>query len=126
MAKINYQNKTDRVTSPLARQFKVVAADMNEIKASVNALYDELANVRARISYTITLADFSGNFYDDTRTVGLTPGRDVVVETNDGSNTILSPGNDASAGYQFNTTTGRFTMPAGNYRITLYKPLQLT
>jgi hypothetical protein len=40
MAKITYSAKFDNVTSDLPRINKVIAADMNEIKDSVNALYD--------------------------------------------------------------------------------------
>lgn len=42
MAKINFTNKTDNSTSALAEIYKVTAANVNEIKSSVNALYDTL------------------------------------------------------------------------------------
>jgi len=42
MAKINFTNKTDNQTSELAEIYKVTAANVNEIKTSVNALYDTL------------------------------------------------------------------------------------
>lgn len=41
MAKIDYTNKVDNQVSELPFINKVTAADMNEIKASVNTLYDE-------------------------------------------------------------------------------------
>jgi len=41
MAKIDYTNKVDNQVSELPSINKVTAADMNEIKASVNELYDE-------------------------------------------------------------------------------------
>lgn len=42
MAKIAYTSKADNVTSELPEINKVTAANMNEIKTSVNALYDTL------------------------------------------------------------------------------------
>lgn len=42
MAKINFTNKTDNSTSELAEIYKITAANVNEIKTSVNALYDTL------------------------------------------------------------------------------------
>jgi len=42
MAKITFTNKTDNTTSGLADIYKVTAANVNEIKTSVNALYDTL------------------------------------------------------------------------------------
>jgi len=41
MAKITYTNKTDNQTSVLPAINKVTAADLNEIKTSVNAVYDK-------------------------------------------------------------------------------------
>jgi len=40
MAKITYTDKVDSITNPLPAINKVVSADLNEIKTSVNALYD--------------------------------------------------------------------------------------
>lgn len=42
MAKITFTNKTDNQTSELAEIYKVTAANVNEIKTSVNAIYDTL------------------------------------------------------------------------------------
>jgi len=53
MAKITFTNKTDNSTSELAEIYKVTAANVNEIKTSVNAIYD-------------TLGGFA--FYEDTAT----------------------------------------------------------
>jgi len=53
MAKINFTNKTDNSTSELAEIYKITAANVNEIKTSVNAIYD-------------TLGGFA--FYEDTAT----------------------------------------------------------
>lgn len=55
MAKITFTNKTDNTTSGLADIYKIKAADVNEIKASVNALYD-------------TLGGFA--YYEDAATTG--------------------------------------------------------
>jgi hypothetical protein len=41
MAKINFENKEDVKLSSLPRKNKVIATDINEIKQSVNDLYDE-------------------------------------------------------------------------------------
>jgi len=55
MAKITFTNKTDNTTSGLADIYKVTAANVNEIKTSVNALYD-------------TLGGFA--YYEDAATTG--------------------------------------------------------
>jgi hypothetical protein len=41
MAKITFTNKTDNQTSALAEIYKVTASNVNEIKTSVNAIYDD-------------------------------------------------------------------------------------
>lgn len=41
MAKITFTNKTDNQTSELAEIYKVTASNVNEIKTSVNAIYDD-------------------------------------------------------------------------------------
>jgi hypothetical protein len=80
MAKITFTNKTDNTTSALADIYKVSAADVNEIKTSVNALYD-------------TLGGFA--FYEDATTSG-TPinlGQNTYTDlTNDkaGSGTLTT------------------------------------
>jgi len=55
MAKITFTDKTDNSTSALADIYKVTAANVNEIKTSVNAIYD-------------TLGGFA--FYEDVTTSG--------------------------------------------------------
>lgn len=55
MAKITFTDKTDNSTSALADIYKVTAANVNEIKTSVNAIYD-------------TLGGFA--FYEDATTSG--------------------------------------------------------
>lgn len=46
MAKITFTDKTDNSTSALADIYKVTASNVNEIKTSVNGLYDTLGGVR--------------------------------------------------------------------------------
>ena len=80
MAKINFTNKTDNQTSELAEIYKVTAANVNEIKTSVNALYD-------------TLGGFA--FYEDatTETTPIQVSADTWVDlTNDkaGSGTLTT------------------------------------
>ncbi len=41
MAKITFTNKTDNQTSALAEIYKVTASNVNEIKSSINAIYDD-------------------------------------------------------------------------------------
>ncbi len=80
MAKITFTNKTDNSTSALAEIYKVTAANVNEIKTSVNALYD-------------TLGGFA--YYEDTATtatpINLTAGAWTDL-TNDkaGSGTLTT------------------------------------
>ena len=80
MAKITFTNKTDNSTSALAEIYKVTAANVNEIKTSVNAIYD-------------TLGGFA--FYEDTATtatpINLTAGAWTDL-TNDkaGSGTLTT------------------------------------
>lgn len=80
MAKITFTNKTDNQTSELAEIYKVTAANVNEIKTSVNALYD-------------TLGGFA--FYEDatTETTPIQVAADTWVDlTNDkaGSGTVTT------------------------------------
>lgn len=80
MAKITFTDKTDNSTSALADIYKVTAANVNEIKTSVNAIYD-------------TLGGFA--FYEDATTSG-TPinlGQNTYTDlTNDkaGSGTLTT------------------------------------
>lgn len=80
MAKITFTDKTDNSTSALADIYKVTAANVNEIKTSVNAIYDTLGGVA---------------FYEDATTSG-TPinlGQNTYTDlTNDkaGSGTLTT------------------------------------
>jgi len=59
MAKITFTNKVDSISNPALAINKIVAADMNEIKTSVNALYD-LADLR-QFTYAQLLSAISGS-----------------------------------------------------------------
>lgn len=71
MAKITFTNKTDNQTSDLAEIYKVTAANVNEIKTSVNAIYDDQGGFA---------------FYEDTATstnpINLTSGTWVDLTNN--------------------------------------------
>ena len=80
MAKITFTNKTDNQTTELSEIYKVTASNVNEIKTSVNALYD-------------TLGGFA--FYEDatTETTPIQVSSDTWVDlTNDkaGSGTLTT------------------------------------
>lgn len=123
MAKIQYADKVDRRTIAVAPENKVVAANMNEIKASVNALYDMLENIRQRIQVSITSANFSGNNYDNTNLVGLSI-TDFMVFSNDGSGVLLNNNALAAGGsFTFSSGQGRLVMSPGNYTLVIFKPL---
>lgn len=116
MARITYTDKADRRTLPYSAENKVVAADMNEIKAAVNALYDLMDTIKIPTSFAITSGDFSGSTYQDARLVDLTPVTDFNVWSNEGSGVLLKN----TDGYAFATATGTLTMEPGDYRIEIY------
>lgn len=117
---ITFTDKEDYRTTDLDPKYRVVAADMNEIKTKVNAVITALnTNFRQRIVVNITASDFTGGYYDNANAVGLTAGTDIIVMSNEGSGTLLRPGNE----YTFDDELGRFTMDRGAYSITIYKPL---
>lgn len=116
MAKINYNTKEDLRALDVPEVNKVTAANMNEIKASVNALYDYLNSVKVPTSFAITSSDFAGSTYTDTRLIGKVPVTDFNVYSNNGSGVLLKN----TDGYTFNTGTGTLTMPADDYRIEIY------
>lgn len=123
MAKIAFENKEDRLTNSLATKYKVVAADMNEIKTSVNALYDFMDNLRQQVVEIVVAGDFSGGYVDIAAAAGLTADEDIFVYTNEGSGVLLTEGTGESDGYVFATGNGRFTMTPASYRIVIFKPL---
>lgn len=67
MAKITYTSKADNVTTELPEINKVTAANMNEVKASVNAVYDTLGGfaVYADTATAITPIPLSSGVWVD-------------------------------------------------------------
>jgi len=53
MAKINFENKEDVKLSSLPRKNKVIATDINEIKQSVNDLYDEVEDIETTLNAVV-------------------------------------------------------------------------
>lgn len=119
MAKITYANKVDRRTNNIPEIYKITPGNMNEIKASVNSIYDALANAVIPISFTITASDFDGNSYFNSLLVNKTAMTDFYIQANNGSGTLLSVNN----GFTFNSNTGTLRMEQGNYFITIYKKI---
>lgn len=119
MAKITYTNKEDRRVVDVPDINRVTAADMNEIKTSVNALYDLVDLAYIPVNISITSGDFSGSTYTNILLIGKTPQTDFNVFTNEGSGVLLL----ASDGYTFDDETGTLTMEAGNYIIQVWKKL---
>lgn len=117
MARITYTNKEDRVVTDVLAKNKVSAADMNEIKASVNALYDIMENLRQLITVKITPANFLGENYQNSNLVGLTADIDFQLFSDEGNGSLLK----ITDAYRFNSTTGTLTMMQGFYRVNIYK-----
>lgn len=116
MARILFTDKEDRRTQPYPAINIVTAANMNEIKASVNAIYDILDTLKIPVSFAIVPGDFAGSTYQDARLVGLTPVTDFNVWSNEGSGVLLK----YTDGYTFVSGTGTITMEPGDYRIEIY------
>lgn len=116
MGKITY-TKTDRIISSVPLENKVTAADMMEIKTSVNALYDLMENLRQLITVLIVANDFSGSNYQNGNLVGLTPDVDFQIFQDFGSGILLK----VNESYLFNATTGTITAEKGSYRLNIYK-----
>ena len=121
MARITFDDKEDRLEQPYQRKNLVIGADVNEIKASVNALYDLMGQIKKPIVYSITSTDFTGPYFTKTDTVGLTPMVDFQLYSNEGSGVLLSEG--TGKGYSFNAALGRITTDSGNYILIIFKPL---
>lgn len=115
MARITFENKVPRRTLDVPDINQVTAADLNQIKTSVNALYDllDLAYVPKFVS--ITSADFSGSSYTNTQLIDKTAMVDFNIFINNGSGTLLK----VNDGYTFNASIGRLTMDADNYIIQI-------
>src|SRR5690348_11334319 len=116
MELITFTNKKDRIDqSPIPVKKKVVAADMNEIKKVVNAIVALIndGTLRQIVNTSISAANFSGDNYDNSNLVNLTPYADFNVYTNEGSGVLLQ----FNDGYTYNAPLGRLTMPPGKYLI---------
>ncbi len=118
MAKITYANKVYRRTTDVPEIYKITAGNMNEIKTSVNSLYDLLQNAVIPISFAITSADFDGDIYTNTLLVDKVAMTDFYVMANNGSGTLLS-----IKPSEFNSNTGTLTILPDNYYITIYKKI---
>jgi len=82
MATITYTTKSDsRTLSGVSAANKVSAADMNEIKTSVNALYEAPFNAQTGTTYTLVLTDASK----------------IVTMSNASANTLTVPPNSSVA-----------------------------
>jgi hypothetical protein len=116
MSRITFTNKEDRRALTIPAINRVDAANMNEIKASVNALYDALENAVKPVTLVIEPADFAGSTYTNVNLIGKTPMVQFNVFTNEGSGVLLN----VDDSYTFNSGTGTITMDAGNYIIIVY------
>lgn len=101
MAVITYTNKVDNRTTSLAAINKVTAADMNEIKASVNALY-----AAVMVNILAATGDFTGDDFQDDRLIGLTARTDFNMWVYGGSGVLLT----LTTQYTFNSGTGTITI----------------
>lgn len=119
MARVTFDDKEDTTVQPGLRKNLVIADDINQLKNGINGVYDMLANLRQRIVVPLSASDFSGSNYQNSNLVALVPMSDFTLCTNDGSGVLLN----TSGGYTFNGTTGTITAAAGNYVLTIFKPL---
>lgn len=128
MAKITFADKIDNRTLPgILDTNKIVADDINALKASINALYDMFANVRGVLQIKIGAADFSGPTYTNAALVGLNPMVDFNLYSNNGTGALIAHDETGNNGYQFNATTGVITVPgttaSDNYLIQILTPV---
>lgn len=120
MAKVTFSDKVfRREISEIPEINKITADNLNEIKQSINDLYDRVDSINAPNIISITTADFSGENYDNSALVGLTAGETLLVYTGEGSGVLLEPGD----GYTFDDALGRLTMSPQKYVIQYYKPV---
>jgi hypothetical protein len=111
MGRINYDNKVDRRITTIPDVNKVVAADMNEIKASINALYDLIDTIRIVENIEIDAFDFAGDSYQNSKLVNLVPMVDFNLFSNDGNGSLLK----YEDVYLFTPATGTIIATQGNY-----------
>jgi len=110
MARITYTNKTTAATSPLPATQKLTSGDANEIKASVNAAYDQIEEVAAEVA--AIAADMPTIAYQGTVVPGLVFG--VRTATTDGSGEVVFNLLDVSPNIQQITLiSGRARVVAG-------------
>lgn len=114
-----YLTKADNQVTSVPIINKVVAADMNQLKASITELYAILANALVQVDVPLSKASFDGPNYADARLIGKTPQADFNIWTNDGSGTLLN----YPDGYAFAADTGTLTMTPGNYLLKVNVPL---
>jgi len=101
MARITYTNKTTAATSPLPATQKLTSGDANEIKASVNAAYDQIEEVAGEVAARPKYLEMR-----------------VELSSLGDANPIIDGGyNELSSGY---AVTGLGT---GDYRITFDDPV---
>jgi hypothetical protein len=96
MAKITYTDKVDSVINPAPAVSKVVASDLNEIKASVNALYDTTGVQDNIIVNQANVATTLGGVIDSTKQYFI----DGIIDLGDISITV-PPTGITLAGYSF-------------------------
>jgi hypothetical protein len=125
MARITFTDKEDRQEIDIAAKYKLVAAEVNAMRDSINAVYDYLDTLHVRGVLTYTAAQFSGSYIESSHLVGLTPDVDFFVYTNSGSGTLLNNGTGEGGSYTFNSGNGRVTMTDGPQpiRIVYFKPI---
>lgn len=116
---ITYKNKVERRTNDTAEEYKITAADMNEIKKVVNSIVSKLSFAKIPKSINITSADFEGNIYINQELIGKTPYVDFNLWNNDGTGILLKNVDD----YTHNSQTGAITISSGEYLLMYYKNL---
>ena len=110
MARIGFTDKVDRRTLDFPIINKVTAANINEIKASINAIYDALDNMTQVVNIAIDEYDFDGTSYSDERMIGLEVGTTINVWNNsylEGNGGFLL---EEGVIYEYNSETGTITI----------------
>jgi hypothetical protein len=124
-ATITFTDKVDYQINPLADIYKVMAADMNAMKAAINNHAALLDAARKPLVVWILPSDFTGSFYANANLVGLTTS-DFLLYTNGGTGALLSgvaTSNPGSPDFAFSSSLGRITVAADNYMLLIFKPL---
>ncbi len=128
MALPTFERKIDRKTQSGNRQNLIVADDINQILDCLTAFQTMFKNITVRTCVNITSLNFMGPYYTNPLLIGLTPGVDFRVFTNEGSGTLLlwdDDGYDIEGGYSYEPELGRLTMPIQGYSIEIYTKLTL-